>query len=409
MLDKTISLHISSSAFPVPPIGVDITLLLAASSFISGFDGKTDPRSAEAFVAVATAYCNGSDLILPLPRQTVEEIPIFLELWRRRAAMTPMPDVELSDDVFNTIGTSAAHEFATYAEGAAWDVGRWLAFQFTPSIANVYLQRSDISAIKRCSVIARTVLKDGELAQVQTVIAKLQQNDSIQIPGIYEHLIGTNDIPSFVHLCAAYAISVSLRGYSYAISLGQYPNAPLYRHHWVRAPIVRRIGSKDLPGEVKSEDIIHFPWGPILRRVFDPSAPVAGRDPEHVAMVLDGLRDRSVRMTDAMQQGLLNNLVSKQAGDKLTEAEGFVLKMLLEVGVAPRYAESTFLQQGVRWLREISKEKALFRLPVELITTNLQPRWLRGVESTMRLRFKRDSFWKAMEDPGIRAAIREVP
>ena len=55
MLDKTISMHISSSAFPVPPIGVDITLLLAASSFISDFDGKTDPRSAAQRVTLAWA------------------------------------------------------------------------------------------------------------------------------------------------------------------------------------------------------------------------------------------------------------------------------------------------------------------------------------------------------------------
>ena len=295
-----------------------------------------------------------------------------------------------------------------YAEGDASNVARWIAFQFTPTIATEHLGRSDLSAIERCAPIARQLLKTGKLTKLESAIAELQRDNTIRPPRLYEHLVGRSHIPSFHHLCIAYAISVSLRGYSYAIALGQHPNAPLYCHHWVRSPIVRRIGSHDVPAEVEHQSMVVFPWGEILQRVFDTAEPLSDRSPDHVAQVLDGIRDRSARVRDAIQAGLLDGLVEKVASNRITDAEDFIVRLLLEVGVSPGYAKSNFLQRAVALLRGISKQSIAFKIPVDLITANLQPNWLRRPESIMRMRFKRDSFWKVMEDPGIRKALSAI-
>jgi len=404
-MSSLISSNSSGQPISVPSIGADVTLLLAAASFINDFDRKSDPKAREAFIAVASAYCNRSDLILPLPRQEVEKVPLFYDLWHQREALIRVPDVELSDDTFDSIAAQGATHFATYAEGEAWDVGRWICFQFTPAIADYYLDRADCLAVKRCGSIAKTLLETGRVVQLQRAINSLQEDKLINAPRVYEDLVGAEDIPSFLHLCIAYALSVSLRGYSYALALSQRPSAPLYRHHWVRSPIVRRIGSFDIPAEIKSESMVQFPWGEILQRVFDPVAPAADRNPRLVAEILDGIRERSNLVRNEMQQGLLSNLTTAGTGDRITDAEEFVLKLLGDVGVPPRYANSNFLQRAVGWLRDISSKNLLFKIPVDLITTNLQPALLRRTESAMRMRFKRDSFWKVMEDPGIRQTL----
>src|SRR5215470_7545375 len=90
----------AGSPFGLTPIGADVTLLLAASSFITDFDGKRDPRAADAFSGITSAYCNGLDLLLPLPETYVERVPIFHDLWESRKGLRTIPNVELSDEAF---------------------------------------------------------------------------------------------------------------------------------------------------------------------------------------------------------------------------------------------------------------------------------------------------------------------
>lgn len=400
-------LKISLEPFPIPPIGADVTLLLAGSSFITTFDAKEDPRAAEAFLGLCTAYCNGSDLILPLPRRTVEEIPLFYRLWEQRAALTKLPDAELSDVGFSAIAKPGAQDFAAYAEGAPWDVARWIAFQFSASIADRFLERSDVDVITRVAPFAAKLSSKNRLPRLESALLTLQQDQALTIPGIYEHLVGGPRIHSFTHLCIAYALSVSLRGYSYAAALGRYPNSPLYRHHWIRAPIVRRIGSVETDVQVKQQRVTFFPWGDILVRVFDAERPLTKRHAESVAAVLQGLRNLSTKVRDGVQLGMLENIETRPESTRVTDAEAFVLDLLREVGAVPRYANSNVLHQLVRWLRDIvGKEHPLWRVPIEVVTASLQPAWLRKPESMFRMRFKRDSFWSVLEDPGIRRALR---
>jgi len=390
------------------PNGADVTLLLAASSFISSFDGKQDPRAREAFVALATSYCNGASLLMPLPHYEVEEIPIFYSLWRERAAVATIPEMELSNQAFAAISAPGAQSFAEYAEGFPSDISRWIAFHFTPAIADVYHQRSDLGAIKRCAPLARQLLERRALVKLEASIGKRQDEDLVATSHLYENLVGTTDIPSFLHLCIAYALSISLRGYSYAVALGSQESGPLYQHHWVRAPIVRRFGSEEHATKVVSESIMEFPWGVILQAVFNPAAPLARRGPQTVAEVLDKIRDRSDQVRTAIQDGVLTQLAAA-GGDRITDAEVFVLDILRDAGVSPRYASSTFLQRAVQLARTISNKSPFLSVLVEMITANLQPGWLRRPETALRVQFRRDSFWKVMEDPLIRRALRSMP
>jgi hypothetical protein len=344
---------------------------------------------------------------MPLPHAEVEEIPVFYALWSRRAAVSTIPEMELSDDAFSAIAAHGAQSFVEYAEGYSSDVSRWIAFHFTPSVAEVYHQRSDISAIQRCAPLAHELLQRGAFASVEASIGKLQEEGAVATPGMYEHLVGTHDIPSFLHLCIAYALSISLRGYSYAVALGTQASGPLYRHHWVRAPIVRRFGSDERGTEVLRESVAEFPWGIILKAVFDPAAPLVNRNPEVVAAVLDAIRDRSDQVRTAIKDGVLSNLAAA-GGHRITDAEVFVLDVLRAAGVSPRYASSTLLQRAVQFARTVSSKSPILSVIVELITTNLQPEWLRYPETGFRVGFRRDSFWKIMEDPQIRQALRQL-
>jgi hypothetical protein len=61
------------------------------------------------------------------------------------------------------------------------------------------------------------------------------------------------------------------------------------------------------------------------------------------------------------------------------------------------------------WLRQIADVKlpAISR-PIEFISSNLQPGWVRNVESGFRIEFKRDTFWDVFNDPGFGKALKDM-
>ena len=132
------SLRWSTLRDSVGNIAADTTLLLAASSFIQASEGKVDPRSDRAFDAVTTAFCNGAGLYLPLPKHRVEDIPIFLDLWRRHG-MTEVPHLELTDSEFERVIKQLARAFAVFVDGMAADTARWIQFQFSSDIVANHL------------------------------------------------------------------------------------------------------------------------------------------------------------------------------------------------------------------------------------------------------------------------------
>src|SRR5262249_26645323 len=111
-----------SVTYKLPPVGADVNLLLAASSYVKPLDGNADPKAVAAFIAVCDAFCNGADLLLPLPRGPVGRAVVpFYDLWKSRAAAKELLDCELTDEGFQSIAPGGALHFVRLAEAEAWD------------------------------------------------------------------------------------------------------------------------------------------------------------------------------------------------------------------------------------------------------------------------------------------------
>jgi hypothetical protein len=170
------------------------------------------------------------------------------------------------------------------------------------------------------------------LRLLRNAVGELQRNGQITVPEEYESLVGTRDIPSFFHLVVAYAISVSIRGCSYAYGLAQLPAKPIYRHHWMRSPALRHALVESTVVEAKTTEWI--PWGPVLRKIFDPTVPKRP-SPVDLERVLVEWRRITPELRDA-----LTKTREKPNAKGITEDEELLIQALLDVGIAPRYADT---------------------------------------------------------------------
>jgi hypothetical protein len=390
----------------VAPIAADTTLLLAASSFVAAASKRQDPRADLAFDAVATAFCNGAELFLPLPKKSAEKIPIFLELWTS-AGFTAVPNLEPDDESFSQIIEELHPSIAQFLNGMPSQTARWIQFQFTPDVVDNVSRRSDVEAIQRAGPVAAKLVAGGSLDALRDELLKLESNEGFREPPVYTWLMERSELGSFINLCVAYAISVSIRGYSYALNLAQLEPVPVYRHHWVRIPVV---GESQLlfRGLEPFEQSVWFPWGAILAKVFDPDRPLAPRDKNQVSEVLQSLRRSSSEFR--------RQLASHPAGERpipharVSDEEVLVLDTLSKAGISPLYSDSTQAESLAKLLRTLVSSYAKpFKLPVEWLTSHLQPTWLRKPEAELRKKFRRDTFWDVFADPGIKAALRSLP
>lgn len=387
----------------LPAIAADTTLLLAASSFILPASGLTDPRAAKAFDAAATAFCNGAKLLLPLPETSTEDIPIFLDLWRANG-LEMVPHLELSDVGFAEVGAIVAGQFAAFVEGMPYDAARWVQFQFTTACLKNHLGRLSKWSILRAGDIADSLLSAERLNGFKESILSLQKEHAFQEPADLEDLLMRREIRSFVHLCAAYAISVCVRGFSYALSLGRRESPPAYRHHWVRIPALKALPLAGGSASFEPNPPRWFPWGAVLEKVFDPGQPLAPREGHAVKEVLSRIRERAADLRDVLGE-LVDDAVPHHDA-RLSEREALVVDTLAHAGVYLRYANSTRPEALAQWLRSVvASQLPLLRVPVELVTGNLQPRWARESEEGLRFRYRRDTFWEVFSDPGIREAL----
>lgn len=398
MPNDPLRLYLTSTT--AAPVAVDVTLLLAASSFVKPAENRTDPRCAEAFDAVTTAYCNGAELYVPLPKTEVEAVPFFFDLWSRQLALKVVPHLELTDEAyFDTVRALAPH-LAAYIEGDACDVARWTAYQFTQNIVNPHLPRADMDAIRRAGETTRQLIDAQSFPLLREEIGLLQRQDNIRAPEEYQPLIGTKDVPSFFHLVVAYAISVSIRGCSYAYGLAQIPGAPIYRHHWMRSPALR-FGFPSATVAKDPQPSEWIPWGTILRNALGP----AGDRPDYPELdrILTELRAKTPRLREELTK--TGDRINRHG---LTEDEEILIEAMLDVGIAPRYAQTTRAEKLAAWLRDLTAlYLPIFKVPVEIVTSGLQPHMLRTFETNLRRTFRRDTFWEVLEDPGIRSALRK--
>jgi len=379
------------------PFGVDAELLLAATSFITNFNGKKDPRAAAAFAAFATAYCNGSDVILPLRSQRAEGIPDFRTLWLKRPGVKTIACAELSDKDFEAAAAMGAAHFAEYAESDAANVARWLEFEFSPAVTDVYHDESDAEAIVRCAELARELIETQKVPRLAEAIGKIQREHLISVPRLYMRLGGEDDCPTLMHLCLAYAIRVALGGYAALSALSAQGDSPLYRHHWTRSAMVQRMGADEFRADAKQERMTQFPWGEILRRVFNSDAPFMAPEPQGVGEVMDAIRSKSERVQKDLQGSLFKKLLRAKR-DRTSEAEEIAFEVLREVDVFPKEAKKIAMQKqkALCSLKEMAPaDGAPFESSIETISAKLP-------KSGLKMRFRRDRFWAEMEEAGIR-------
>lgn len=395
-------------------MGVDTTLLRAASSFLNPSESDEDPRACDSFIRIATEYCNGAKLVLPLPQNSLGNMPMFCNLWKRNRALTAIEGRELSDDLFAKIAAARSEDFAAWVEGEPGPVAHWIAFQFSPEVSDAYLSRTNTDAIKRCASIVLSMVKENKFLRLQNAIDRLWESKSISRPKFYDALIHEREIPSFHHLCIAYALSIALRGYAYALALGAEEHPALYCHHWIRSKIIGDFEAGPIPVQITSHSELQFPWGEILANVFDREKPLVNRTTEKITDILEGIRNKAGVVQHEIKNGLLCSSASDGENDntRVSDAEVFILDLLNEVGVSPRYGESGRLQRLVKFVRLASHHSPLVKVAIETLIADMQPQWIRKKETMYRAHerfcFKRDSFWKVMEDPGIQRAIHMI-
>jgi hypothetical protein len=391
---------------PAPVIATDVAQLLAASSFVTPTaEAHADPRASRAFDIVATAFCGGAKLLVPLPKDRFENIPLFDRLWRSEAAVEAKPNLELTDTGFAAVAAAASPGLAQYVEGVPDDAARWIAFQFTGAVVTNHLSRSDLEPIRRAAQTATHLLESKRLQRFEDAILRLHRTEGLREPREYEELTPTTEIPSLIHLCTAYLVSVALRGFSYAGALDSTVGSPVYHHHWVRGPVLRAAIGDDYSRTLEEKTHVWFPWGAILRRVFDPADPWISRDETAVIDVLSAIRSQATAFSmDLASIARASIAESSDTDVRLTEAEGLVVDVLSRAGVALKYSTKVRTRRLAKVLRDIVEDSLPFaKVPVEIVLAGLQPGWARKADGKYRVRFRRNTFWDVFEDAGIRA------
>lgn len=389
-----------------PAVATDVTQLLAAASFIRpGAGDRRDPRAWGAFDAVATAFCNGADLYVPLPRSSLEDVPIFGPLWKHHAALHEVPNRELADEEFDRVDAFAADALASYVEGVPDQAAAWVAFQFSQPLVEDTLRRSAAASILRAGESAARLFERRRLRRFESAVLRLQRESGFHEPERMEPLLGRGRVASLPMLCAAFLLSVAYRGASYADGLRTLAEQPVYRHHWIRLPVLRAAATAD--GEPEEVDApLWFPWGPILRHAFDQRRPLVRPVMSRVADVLDGIRCEAAELRSLLAESSVVWESSVAGAPHVSEAEARVLRILHDVGVVPLYQTRSALLHAAKWLRDLLKETApMVQVPVQLALAGLQPVCAREAESTLRLRYRRDTFWDVFENPGLAEAL----
>ena len=428
------TLDLSPPVKPSLPIGIDVTMLLAASSFIGSPGDMTDPRAKESFTSVATAYCDGSPLLLPLPINRVGRAPLFYCLWKESGAFTSIPGVELSDEAFNRlIKQGRADDFEKNADAFPEDFSRWIAFQFTSELSHAHVDRADPWVQLRCQPIVARMIEEKRFPKLRAKIGALVKKGQLGCPAVYRDLL-PDTFPDLPHLCIAYAMSVVLRGFSYAVAIGSREDStpPLYCHHWVRDRIVRTFEENGIKCNKSVKVLSQFPWGTILSRVFDPKRPLEPRDPSKVGEVLTGIREQSSEISDSLEEGLLSEVGDGLEHDRLSDAEVQVAHWLKASGVILRRKNdvTSLLGSCLKDVGSVALGEAVEQIDsptpapaillglsaaavglgtlVEKVTTVRPSSFMRSLDYKVHVRFFRNSFWRVMEDPSIREALRIV-
>lgn len=393
-----------NSGVALPPsnlIAADTTQLLAAYSFIKPFDGITDPRAEAAFQNIATAFCNGANLVLPAPNTEIFKVPLFHDLWSKEGPIQPLESLELDDAVFESTAPYLIDRFATFAEGAPDDIASWIALQFSDPIVPIHMMMSDTDSVRRAGPVVNELIDQGCFTEVRKSILRQRSEGRLKLPGEYESLEAEPETPSFVHLCIAYAFSVAIRGYTYGLRVGRTAGEPIYSHHWTRGFSLKANRELDIQTEL-SPTLPAVPWGLILSKAISFSG--LQKNDEAIGFALESIRLRSSDVqSDFASIDAKSDSEDEGDSNRISDRELILLDALRDAGVVLPFADSTRRGQLINFLKTISKgADPLVQIGVEFVTANIQPKWLRKAETSLRVRFKRDRFWDVFDDLAIR-------
>jgi len=356
-------------------------------------------------------------------------------MWAELDAFTRIPGVELSEEAFDRlVAEGRAVEFEKYVEAYSMDFARWIAFQFTSEISHAHMRRADPWVKVRCQPIIAEMIKKKRFRKLRQNLSAMAKRNELVCPEAYRDLIGTS-FEDFSELCIAYAMSVVFRGFSYALAIGSAAGTtpPLYYHHWVRDRIVHSFEENGIGCRTKPGVIHQFPWGRILGRVFDPIRPFESRSASKISDVLLGLREQSSQVADFLESWTPSVDDMRWTSDRISDTEVQVADWLHSAGITLRRKKEngTFVgkclkELGITFLKEAqeSSESPMpgnpiglgawggaalgFGILIEQVSTVRPTNFLRSLDYKTHVRFLRNSFWKDMEDPGIRPALRIV-
>ena len=98
--------------------------------------------------------------------------------------------------------------------------------------------------------------------------------------------------------------------------------------------------------------------------------------------------------------------VDKRKREINSTATTIIAECLVEAGIYPRYKSrrsTNLLDEALRSL--IKTQGGVIEKLSEIITINVQPKWIRGIESKVRLKYRRENFWDIFDSSSIESPI----
>lgn len=385
-------------------VAIDTAAFQAADSYIKPSNGTRDPGAAASFEMILDAYCAGAELCLPLPEGRTTGRPALL-LWD---SWHETPSVVLTPSGVAEIATLLRTGLLRFIKGSAVPLTDWIIFQFTPAIVDDYVVKfgwelDDAAAV---ADFARDVMAEPDFVPLSKALNSRRLAGKLDTPTPYRSLVGGR-FDSDDHLALSYLVSVYVRGWSYGWSLVEDPRRPEYRSAWVRNPALRDMS---MPGRREPvQAALEFPWGRVIRELFDPSAPAMEPDFRQVHTLARWIRrNRNTILADA-KIGSFEDAVDKVFGDGRqgpTRAEEAIVRALLKSGATLPYSDGKLeakLLNILRFVAGLLNDKA--GSAVERITADIRTTWLyrqaERTEATFRLTFLRSTFWDVFKNVGI--------
>ena len=384
-----------------PLVTLDMGIAQAASSFFSPYNNKRDPRARASFERVATYYCNQAELNFHGPALNEIEFPILLNHWLGKCEQGHEQMIPLQTGVGKIITNALEKPIATFLEGNPVAVASWVEMQFTDKLIDQYSPVID-QIKERLLMVSGHAAHLIERGELERTLASFDKLNFIE-PPVFESLIGKEGIQSLYHLAISLVLLHALRGRIHLYNLTENENISTLANHWIRSPAIKA----PIPGETSETEIDDskplFPWGAIIRRVLEQEGDyyLSGQE-ERVIEALDIIRQIGHEHVEKINDTFLDRNENRINSNITT----IIADCMVKAGIYPRYKSSKATDYLDKLLRSLIKSQSDTAENLsEIITTNVQPKWIRGIESKIRLKYRRESFWDVFDSYSIEPTI----